>query len=149
MGEILVGRTDDDAVHTRIARGNCRTGGERIVCLELDHGPDDDAGRGEGFFEQVELGQEIRFDPFAGCVAGPQLIAAGLDDVIGRNRDVRGAAAHHSEDRREHTAHRGNLATVPIPRGGKCVVVPEQLVCAVDQMNVHGREAPVGNRRAA
>ena len=87
-------------------------------------------------FEQLELGQEIGLDPFAGLVAWPQPIAEGLDDVIGRDGDVRGAAANHAQDRREHAAHRGDFATVPIPRGRQGVVVPEQLVCAVDQMDV-------------
>ena len=60
LGEILVGRADDDAIHARIPSSDRRRGRERVVRLEFDHGPDDDAGRGEGFFEQVELCREDR-----------------------------------------------------------------------------------------
>jgi hypothetical protein len=59
--------------------------------------------------------------------------------VIRRNGNVRGAAADYTQDRREHASHRGNLATLPIPRGRQCVVVSEQLVCAIDQMDFHAR----------
>jgi len=52
--------------------------------------------------------------------------------VIGRHGDVRRAAADHAEHRRQYAPHRGDLATVLIARGRKRVVVPEQLVCAVD-----------------
>ena len=55
--------------------------------------------------------------------------------MIGRHGDVRGAAPDHAQDRREHASNRGDLVPVPIPRGRQGVVVPEQLVCAVDQMD--------------
>jgi hypothetical protein len=58
--------------------------------------------------------------------------------VIGRDRDVRGAAFDHAQHRREHAPDRGNLAAVLIARGRQRIIVPEQLVCAVDQINVQG-----------
>ena len=76
---------------------------------------------------------------FAGLVAWPQSFAERLDDVIGGNGKVRCAAAEHTQDGCKHASHRGNFAAVPIPRGRQCVVVPEQLVCAVDQMNFQSR----------
>ena len=93
LGEVLVRRADDHAFDTRIASRRHRPGGERIVRLELHHRPDDDAGRREGVFEQWELRQQVGFDAFAGLVARPQSIAERLDDVIGGDGDVRGAAA--------------------------------------------------------
>ena len=46
--------------------------------------------------------------------------------------NVRGAAANRTQNRPEHASHGGDLAAV---RGRQGIVVPEQLVCAVDQMN--------------
>ena len=57
--------------------------------------------------------------------------------MIGGDGDVRGALANHAEDRREHTPHRRNLSAGVIPDRRQRVVVAEQLVCAVDQMDVH------------
>jgi hypothetical protein len=117
LGEILVWRTNDYPFNTGIPSRSYGARGERVIRLELDHGPDYDAGRGEGFLEQVELGQEIGFYCFAGLVAWPQSIAEGLDDVIGCSGQVGGAVADHTQNRREHASHRRNLATVLIPRG--------------------------------
>ena len=141
LGEVLVRRADNHAVDTRITRRRRRRGGERIVRLELHHRPDDDAGRREGLFEQRELRQQVRFDACAGLVAWPQPVAKRLDDVIGRNSDVRGAAADHAQHRRDDASDRGDLAAVPIPCGRQRVVVPEQLVCAVDQIDVQVRSS--------
>ena len=99
-------------------------------------GPDDNAGRREDFFDQPEPGQEVRCDPFAGLVAWPKPVTEGLDDVISRNGNVCGTAAIHTQNRPEHAAHRRDLAPVPIPRGRQGAVAWEQLVCAVDEMNV-------------
>ncbi len=58
--------------------------------------------------------------------------------MVGRNCNVRDAAANHAQHRPEHAAHRGDLAAVLVPRVGQGVEVPEQLVCAVDQVDFHG-----------
>jgi hypothetical protein len=76
----------------RIPSGGYCSSRERVIRLELDHGPDYDAGRREGFFEQAELSQEIGFDSFASLVTWPQSIAERLDDVIRCNGDVRAAS---------------------------------------------------------
>ena len=60
--------------------------------------------------------------------------------MIGRDGNVGRAAANHVQHRPEHAAHGGDLAAVLIPRGRQGVVVPEQLVCAVDQMDVHSEQ---------
>ena len=62
--------------------------------------------------------------------------------MIGGNGNVRGAAFDHAQHRREHASDRGDLAAVPIPRGRQRVVVPEQLVCAVDEIDLQG-ESPI------
>src|SRR5207245_8924702 len=73
----------------------------------------------------------------------------GFDHVIGRNRDVRGTALDHAQHGGEHASDRGYLgylAPIRIPRGGQRVVVPEQLVCTVDQMDVRAQlqQKPTG-----
>ena len=132
----MSGRADDHAFDPRVPSGRDRRGSQRIVRLELHHRPDHNARRREDVFEQRELRQQVGLDAFAGLVAWPQLVAKRFDDVIGRHGNVRGAALDHAQHRREHAADRGDLAAVLIPRGGQRVVVPEQLVCAVDQIDV-------------
>jgi hypothetical protein len=44
----------------------------------------------------------------------------------------------------DDASDRGDLAPVPIPCGRQRVVVPEQLVCAVDQIDVHGKRQGIG-----
>jgi len=41
-------------------------------------------------------GPTSRFDPFPGLIAWPESVSERLDDLIGRNGDVRGAVADHS-----------------------------------------------------
>ena len=52
-------------------------------------------------------------------------------------RDVRRAPLEHRQHRREHAADGGHLAAVRVARGRQRVVVPEQLVGAVDEMHIH------------
>ena len=91
---------------------------------------------GERFFEQRELREQVGLDASAGLVAGPELVAKRLDDVIGRDADVRRAAViipstDVSTPRTAPTSRPSAIA-----RGRKGVVVAEQLVRAVDEMNV-------------
>ena len=55
LREVLVRRADDHALDARVARRRRRRRRQRIVGLELDHRPDDDAERGERLLEQREL----------------------------------------------------------------------------------------------
>ena len=68
---------------------------------------------------------QVRFDAFTSLVARPQFVAKRFDNVIGRNRDVRGAAFDHAQNRSENTSDRGDLSSVRILRGRQSVVVPE------------------------
>lgn len=58
--------------------------------------------------------------------------------MIGGDRDVRDPAFDHAKHRREHASDSSNFATILIPCGRQRVLVPEQLVCAVDQIDVQG-----------
>ena len=93
LREILVRRPDADLLDARIVGGDSRGGRERVVGLELDHRPRDDAHRDERILERMELPQQRRLDPLARLVAGPQPVSKRFDDVIGRDADVRRACS--------------------------------------------------------
>ena len=135
LREILVGRPDADLLHPLILRGEVRRGGQRIVRLELDHRPDGDAHRGERLLQRMKLRQQRRLDALAGLVAGPQAVAERLDDVVGRDADVRLAALDHLQHRLQHADHRAERPILALVESAQAVEVAEQLVRAVDQMN--------------
>ena len=134
--QILVGSADEHLLDAAVDRRCHRRRRERIIGFELHHRPDDDAQCAERFLEQRKLAEEIRIDPFTGLVARPQLIAERLDDVIGRDGHVGRAALHQAEHGADDPAHCAHLAAVSITRRWNGVVVPEQLVGAVDQMDL-------------
>ena len=137
LRQILVGRADDHALDRRIRRGLLRRGRQRIVRFPLHHRPDRHAERRAA---RPRAAETARAGP-ARCrrrsCSRPQPVAERLDDVIGRHRDVRGAAGDHAQHRREHASHRADLHAVRVTRRRHRIVVPEQLVRAVDQVNVH------------
>jgi hypothetical protein len=55
--------------------------------------------------------------------------------VIGCDSDVRGATTDHPQHRRQDTANGRDFPALLVPGGWQRIVVPEQLVCAVDQMD--------------
>ena len=142
--EILVGRPD--AAPARRASSPsaiARRRRERIVGLELDHRPDDDAHRGERVLERMELREQRRLDALAGLVAGPEVVAKRLDDVVGGDADVRRAAARAS--RAPSAARRRTAPQRPVGALGEAaqaVEVAEQLVGAVDEVDDHSGSMP-------
>jgi hypothetical protein len=56
--------------------------------------------------------------------------------VIGRNRDVGDAVLEHTHEGGKYTSGGADFKAVLIPCGRQGVVVPEQLVRAVDKMNL-------------
>ena len=122
----------------RDARGR----GERVVGLELDHRPDGDAHRRERLLERMELRAQRRVDAVAGLVAGPEVVAERLDDVVGRDADVRRAASRPS--RAPCAARRPRRRTAGRRRAAaaQAVEVAEQLVGAVDEVDDHQGTAP-------
>src|SRR6476660_6218378 len=95
LGEVLVRSAYDHALDTRIAPGRFRARSKCIICLELHHRPDYDAGRGECVFEQRELRQKLGLDARTGLLARPQSVSERLDDVIGGDGDMRCATLDH------------------------------------------------------
>ena len=103
---------------TRVVLGrDARGRSERVVGLELDHRPDRDAHRRERLLERLELRAQCGVDALAGLVAGPQIVAERLDDVVGRDADVRRARLDHLQHRVQHADHGAErLASAPPPR---------------------------------
>ena len=107
LRQVFVRRADQ---HLRgVAGRDGRRRGERVVRLVLDHRPDGDAERRERLLEDRELRAQLGVDAGAGLVAGPEAVAERLHDVVGRDAEVRGAAAEHRQHRREDAAHRRHL----------------------------------------
>ena len=141
LGEILVGRADEHALDARVAAGNLSGRRQRIVGLVFDHRPHRDAQRGERFLEHGKLREQFGFDAGTRLVSRPEPIAKRLDDVVGGDADVRGAGGDQAEHRADHAADRGHFPSRGVFRRRKGVVVAEQLVGAVDQVNVQ-KELP-------
>ena len=141
LREVLVGRADHhllDAGSVAKARGPGREG---IVRLELDHRPHDDAECGHGALGRVELRQQVSFDAVAGLVAGKELVSERLDHVVEAARDVGDARlAEERDERREDAAQRPHGPALGVVRRGDAVERPEQLVGAVDEVDLHIRE---------
>jgi hypothetical protein len=127
---------------TRSTRGsasaNRGTAGQTVICLDLDHRPYRDTHRPQRGLQQVELRQQQRVHSGARLVAGPHVVAEGLDDVIGSDAKMRRAVLKHREDRLHHTTRCADLHTVGVqmtwPRR---VVLPKDLIRPVDEMNHH------------
>ena len=137
LREVLVGRADDHAFDARIGGRGRGRGGERVVGFEFDHRPHDDPLGRERLFEQRKLREQRGFDALAGFVAGPESVAERLDDVIGRDADVRRAVAHQAAHRGEDAAHGRDLAAFGVARRRQREEVAKQFVGAVDEVNVH------------
>jgi hypothetical protein len=96
LRQILVRRAHDDLVDARIGRRHGRRRGQRIIGLELDHGPDDHAERAQRILQRLELGVQQRVHLLARLVARPERVAKRFDDVIGSHAQMRGSAFEHS-----------------------------------------------------
>jgi hypothetical protein len=138
LGQVLVGSAYEDLLHFRIL--GCHCGGRRqgVIGLELHHGPDAHAQRLQRRLEDVELRAKRRIDAVSGLVTGPQVVAERLDDVISGHSNVSSAVGHHAEDRHDHATGGPYLAPVISLTRRLAVEVSEELVRAVDEMDIHG-----------
>ena len=137
LGEVLVGGADHDPFHAGVGDRDGRRGGQRVVGFERDLGPHRDAERVERVFEDGELGEEGRFDSFAGLVSGPEIVAERLDDVVGGDADVGRALLEELQDREDDAPGRADVDPVGRSVLGHREVVAEQLVGAVDEVGLH------------
>jgi len=111
--------------------------GQRIVRLQLDHGPHHDTHRGQCLLEWVELGEERGLDTFARLVAGPEVVAEGLDDVVGRDPDVGRFVLDHLQHGMQHSRDGAVRLVLAFVEAALAVEVTEQLVGAVEDVNDH------------
>src|SRR5206468_319023 len=137
LREVLVGRADPDALDARVGRRDRGGRGEPVVGLVLHERPHREARGGERLLERLELGAQRRIDPRAGLVAGVEVVAERFDHVVAGDADVRGALLEQPDQRREHAAQRAHLLTVRTQVRGHREEVAEQLVGAVDQVDLH------------
>ena len=102
-------------------------------------GHDRDAHRDQRLLERMELRAQRRLDAGAGLVARPELVAERLDDVIGRDADVRRAALDHLAAPYCSTPTTApNGRSLPLLNAAQAVEVAEELVGAVDEVDEHG-----------
>src|SRR5438552_5198047 len=85
----------------------------------------------------MELRQQRGIDAFSGLVIGPQRVAKRLDDVIGRDAEVRAPLLDHLQYRVEHSDHGAEGRVLALRGAAAAVELAEQLVRAVDEMNDH------------
>ena len=76
-------------------------------------------------------------DAGAGLVARPEVVAEGLDDVIGRDADVRRAGLEHLQHGVQHAGRGAERLTVAPAAAAAAVEMAEQLVGAVDEVDDH------------
>ena len=138
LREILVGRAHDDAFDGARS-GEARRGRrERVVALELHHWPSHDPERAARVLGQTELFVQKRIHALPGLVAGIQIVAKRLDDVIERDGNVRDLTlAEQCEHRARQPAGGADFLAALVDARGTAVVSPEELECAVDEMHVH------------
>jgi hypothetical protein len=92
---------------------------------------------GECFLERVELREQCGLDAVPCLIAGPETVAEGLDDVIGRDTDVSRSGLDHLQDGIQHADHGAEGPILALGEAAKAVEVAEQLVGAVYEMNDH------------
>ena len=137
LREVLVRRPDADLLDARVGRREARRGRERVVRLELDHGPHGDSHRLERLLERMELREKGALDPRGGLVVRPEAVPEGLDDVVRRHPEVRAALLDRLEDGVQHAGHGAERRVLAAGDAPQAVEVPEQLVRAVEEVDDH------------
>ena len=138
LGEVLVRRADQHSLDPRVLGSLQGRGAQRVVRLQLHHGPNDHAEGAKPILEGFELDAQLSLDPVPYLVTRPEVVAERLDDVVGRHTHVGRAALQHPEHGGHHAPHCRELVPLPVPCAlGKPVEMAEQLVGAVDDMDVH------------
>jgi len=138
LGQILVRGSNNHAIDLGVLRGEKGGRRESIVRLKFHPGPNHDAGGGKDFFKDRELRPQVGLNTFAGLVTGPEIVAIGLNDLIGCHGQMGGAFLDHAEHRSQDPAYRSDLTSLRVPRRGERVKVTKQLVRAVYKMDVQG-----------
>ena len=144
LGHVLVRRADEDLVDPRIGAEPPGRGGDRVVRLELDHRPEDDAQGFHGGLGDRELGEELGRHPDRRLVARVEVVPKGFDDAVRGARDVgRPLLAEQVQQlvaQPRHTRQRDPVA--PEHRRPRREVRAEQLVRRVDEMEAERGRQP-------
>jgi len=85
----------------------------------------------------MELREKRSLDAIARLVVGPKTVAKRLDDVVGRDTDVRRSALEHLQHGLHHADHGCEGRVFTLREAPRPVKMSEQLVRAVDQMDDH------------
>ncbi len=133
LAEVLVRRADHHPLDPVVRRGHHGGGRHAVVGLVGDLGPHGEPRHLHRHLHHRELGQQLAGHPRRRLVAGPQVVAERLDHVVGRHPHVRRPVRHELEQRAEHPDRRPLVEVAVV--GGE--VVAEQLVGAVDEVDVH------------
>ena len=139
LAEVLVGRADEDLLDPRVRARDASRRGQPVVRFQVDHGPYCDSHRGQGALHGMKLCPERRVDAGGALVSGPEIVSERFDHVIGGDPDMRHPGLQHPEERPRHAQQRTHLAARPVAARGDRVEMAEELVGAVDEVNVHGR----------
>jgi hypothetical protein len=144
LGHVLVGGADDDLLHRRISPEPGGGRADRVVGLELDHRPEDDAERLDRRLGDRELGEECRIHAGRRLVAREQVVPERLDDPIRGGGDVgRPFFPEQVEELIAQPGHPGqDLAARPEDIRSRGVVGTEELVGRVDEVDLHARPVP-------
>src|SRR5207237_5746864 len=105
LRQILVGRPDADLLHALVVRRDPGRGCERVVGLQVGHGPYRHAQGDERSFEWVELREQGGVDALSRFVIGPEIVAKRLDDVVAGYAEMRGPLLDHLQYGMQHAAH--------------------------------------------
>ena len=146
LRQVLVRSADVHAFHPGVAGRPRRPRRQPVIGLQLFHGPDLYPHRPQRVLEGVELGQKVGVDAVARLVAGPEVVAEGLDDVVRGDGHVGRAALQHAEKRGQHAAQTAHGSPGGVQGRGRAEVVAEELVGAVDEVDVQGGETCAGGR---
>ncbi len=136
--QVLVRRADHDLLHAGLVLQAERTRCQGIVGLELHHGPDHNAQRGNSSLCHGELSQQVRVDAGARLVSREEIVAEGLDDVVEGAGDMRHAGRGDERHETPEKADGGaDLPAVWALSRRRAEVVAKELIGAVDQMDLH------------
>ena len=110
LREVLVGGADQDLLDSRdraaVRRAPARA---RRRLRARSRATPRRPSAAQRVLEQRELRPERGVDAGAGLVAGPEVVAERLDDVVGRHRHVRRAVAQQIDHRDDHAARRADV----------------------------------------
>ena len=123
---------------------------DRVVGLVLDHRPHGDAERPQRTLRILELREQLVRDAGTRLVAGEEIVAPRLDDMVGRRADVGHVRlAQQAEHAVDQAAHRVDRAPVRPLLGRPREMGAEELERGVDEVELHARPMVPGTARCA